>query len=102
MRAIFVAVGPDGMRRTGCCRCPSDLLRMLGAPRSAAAFSLLVDGVPSPPGCASRAYRCQGHFVSSPMLLLIIDWMANREQNQAAGVQKAIKKMRQDVERASR
>ena len=102
MRAIFLVAGPDGMKRVGRCRCPSDLLRRVIAPKSAGCFCILVDGAPSPLGCASRAYRCQGHFISSPTLLLILDWMANREQNQAAHIQRELAGMREDVERASR
>lgn len=109
MRSIFLVLGPDGMRLSGC-RTPADIVRfaemsaggqrlIAAAGGGAASCSVLVSGVPSPPGM--RHAPSTASFVSSPMLLLIFDWVAKLDANQAAAVQRGLKDMRDDVEGAS-
>ena len=109
MRPICRVLGPKGMRLSGC-RLPADIVHSVkttaggqrliaAAGGGAASCSTLVSGVPSPPGM--RHAPSTASFVSSPMLLLIFDWVAKLDANQAAAVQRGLKDMRDDVEGAS-
>ena len=108
MRSIFLVLGPDGMRLSGC-RTPADIVRfaemsaggqrlIAAAGGGAASCSVLVSGVPSPPGM--RNTHLTSIFVSSPMLLVILDCLVKHPANQADGIQKTLKQMRDDVDSA--
>jgi hypothetical protein len=109
MRLISRVLGPKGMRLSGC-RTPADIVHAakisMGGQRLIAAGGngagrciIFVSGVPSPPD--TRRAHLAANLVSSPMLLIIFDWVVKHGGNKARDVQRVLKQMREDVERAS-
>ena len=110
MRPLSRVLGPKGMRLGGC-QSPKEMVRsakmsaegrrlIAAAGRKASSCSIIVvSGVPSPPG-VRKAHRTASFF-NSPMLLLILQRLADHKENRAVDVQKALAKMREEVKRAS-